>query len=53
MLFVTVLAEARLWGLPDRKPSRYCRRPRRCLRRLRTATGDQGFCPARCPVAPL
>ncbi|MFJ6750333.1 glycogen debranching N-terminal domain-containing protein [Streptomyces sp. NPDC091266] len=42
LLFPTVLAEARRWGLPDQETERLLPAAERCLSWLRTATGPLG-----------
>ncbi|MEW1656211.1 glycogen debranching N-terminal domain-containing protein [Streptomyces sp. NPDC093707] len=57
LLFPTVLAEARRWGLPDHETERLLPAAERCLQWLRTATdprgGDRGgYLPAPAPDGP-
>ncbi|MFI0715173.1 glycogen debranching N-terminal domain-containing protein [Streptomyces inhibens] len=56
LLFPTVLAEARRWGLPDQETERLLPAAERCLRWLRIATdppgGGRGYVPDPAPDGP-
>lgn len=52
LLFVTVLAEARRWGLPEREAEPLLPAAERCLRWLFTAAGDDGYVPDPAPGGP-
>jgi hypothetical protein len=52
LLFVTVLAEARRWGLPDRETEPLLPAAERCLRWLRAASGAGGLVPDPAPGGP-
>ncbi len=45
LLFVTVLAEARRWGMPEREAAALLPVAEACLGWLRTALGDRGYVP--------
>ncbi|MGV9251042.1 glycogen debranching N-terminal domain-containing protein [Streptomyces sp. NPDC003697] len=53
LLFPTVLAEARRWGLPEPETERLLPAAERCLAWLRTAVGDGTFLPDPLPDGPL
>ncbi|MDJ0341577.1 glycogen debranching N-terminal domain-containing protein [Streptomyces sp. H10-C2] len=53
LLFVTVLAEARRWGLPQREAELLLPAAERCLGWLRTVTDAAGYVPDPAPGGPL
>lgn len=52
LLFVTVLAEARRWGLPGREAEPLLPAAERCLHWLLTALTDDGYVPDQSPGGP-
>ncbi|MEU4094935.1 glycogen debranching N-terminal domain-containing protein [Streptomyces sp. NPDC026673] len=53
LLFVTLLAEARRWGLPDRDAEQLLPAAERSLRWLRSVAGEGGYIPDPVPGGPL